>query len=341
MDPATPTVWSLNQRSASDRHDHVRRWEPWVRSMLCGQALNSHLDFDVKFGAKPSTGNTTDVPLSVTLTTSLPGNGARHPLVTLKRPPETVFHEQVKKVLAWADLREERIPEVLTQIANTYAFWGSLIPLHTERMRQTRELLGAAVQLAMFVEMRFKHELACWRPMDYCPQVQPMVTTPGHGSLPSGHCTEAYVIKEVLQSLLGITNPPNLLQSQLHRQFENTAARIATNRVVAGVHFPVDNLAGRLLGTVLGRYFVLCCGRAPGNAKDFVGPTRIFTGDTCPANVEFLPDEQDLDGQDNIYASGEGTLPAELTIQLSLLTELWDAALNELTALQLPFNTSA
>ena len=45
--------------------------------------------------------------------------------------------------------------------------------------------------MSVLVEMRFKHELACWRPADYSFQVQPMITTPGHGSLPSGHCTQS------------------------------------------------------------------------------------------------------------------------------------------------------
>ena len=39
---------------------------------------------------------------------------------------------------------------------------------------------------------------------------------------------------------------------QLMRQ----AARVAINRTVAGVHFPVDSVAGQLLGLTLGHYFV-------------------------------------------------------------------------------------
>ena len=336
MDPGESVVWQLRQRWDADNHEHVHRWEPWVRSYLCGQILNSNLNFEVTADKPPEGGKLSYARLQVTLSTWLPDMKSRHNLVTLVRPPETAFHEQVKRVLAWADLREERIPEILTQIGNTYAFWGALIPLHTERMRRTREVLDAAVQFAMFVEMRFKHELACWRPADYSPQVQPMVSTPGHGILPSGHCVEAYVIKEVLEALLGLTAPDGDAESQLHAQFERTAARIATNRVVAGVHFPIDNMAGRLLGTVLGRYFVFFCEGARAPSSEFLGPTRTFRGDTCPEDVEFDPQGQDLDDLPGIYESGAKDFP-DIAVQASVLTELWKSARDELKRLQLPF----
>jgi hypothetical protein len=37
------------------------------------------------------------------------------------------------------------------------------------------------------------------------------------------------------------------------------AARIAINRTVAGVHFPVDSLAGQFLGLGIAEYFVARC----------------------------------------------------------------------------------
>ena len=37
-----------------------------------------------------------------------------------------------------------------------------------------------------------KHALACRRPIEYSPQVQPMILTPSHGSLPSGHSTKSF-----------------------------------------------------------------------------------------------------------------------------------------------------
>jgi len=42
------------------------------------------------------------------------------------------------------------------------------------------------------------------------------------------------------------------------------ASRVAINRIVAGVHFPVDAVAGMALGLTLGQYFVNRCQLAPG-----------------------------------------------------------------------------
>ena len=200
-------------------------------------------------------------------------------------------------------------------------------------------MLDAAVQFAMFVEMRFKHELACWRPIDLSPQVQPMITTPGHGSFPSGHCVEAYVIKEVLQALLHM-NHKKTGQTNLRRQFDRTAARIATNRVVAGVHFPIDSIAGRLLGTVLGRYFVYCCGAKLPPDDSPPWHSGAFNGPKCPPQEEFEPDSKSILDEINRppyydYKPVEGLDKLEPAEQV--LYPLWAAATKELSTLDLPY----
>lgn len=50
------------------------------------------------------------------------------------------------------------------------------------------------------------------------------------------------------------------------------AARISANRTVAGVHFPVDSMAGAMLGTVLGNWM---CALADVKAKGGSNP-RAF-----------------------------------------------------------------
>ena len=68
-------------------------------------------------------------------------------------------------------------------------------------------------------------------------------------------------------------------------QLERQAARIATNRVIAGVHFPVDSMAGRMLGVALGEYFV---GRCAGGQK-FMGRKFTAAGIDSAPTTDFNP----------------------------------------------------
>jgi hypothetical protein len=198
----------------------------------------------------------------------------------------------------------------------------------------------------VFIEMRFKHELACWRPTDYSPQVQPVVTTPGHGALPSGHCTQSYLVAEVLGALLALDDAEPA-QRAVRTQLQRIAARISTNRVIAGVHFPVDNVAGRLLGTVLADYFVTRCGARTGGTGRRLMRGR-FDGRLFPPAGEFDPLRQPLAvgaTTDPYYTFEEVTLdggPRNAGLRLpdlappSILTELWKEAQRELRQLALP-----
>ncbi|MFX4221887.1 MAG: phosphatase PAP2 family protein [Thalassobaculum sp.] len=138
--------------------------------------------------------------------------------------------------------------------------------------------------------MRLKHSMACRRPVELSPQINPMIPTPGHGALPSGHATEAFMVAHILAELSkdleaavydqenGAANatsgassrPKRIWRHQLMRQ----AARISTNRVIAGVHFPVDGVAGQVLGTAIAEYFLV---RACGTGEWFTG--WKFVGD--------------------------------------------------------------
>ena len=161
-------------------------------------------------------------------------------------------------VLSWAELRNERATEIMAQIDPQYAFWSSIVYMHPDRTRRTFELINMVLQFCVYVEMRFKHALACWRPVEYNAQVQPMITTPGHGTFPRGHATQAYAVAYVLKALLNL-KPSTWTHKIVIDQLDRQAARIATNRVIAGVHFPVDSMAGRMLGVALGEYFVGRC----------------------------------------------------------------------------------
>jgi hypothetical protein len=105
------------------------------------------------------------------------------------------------------------------------------------------------LRLAHFGVQRIKHALACLRPSDLSSQIQPIIQVPGHGTLPSGHATEAFITAAILDELTG---GDTYIRTHLFR----LAARIAINRTIAGVHFPVDSVAGAMLGLTLGKYLL-------------------------------------------------------------------------------------
>jgi membrane-associated phospholipid phosphatase len=178
-------------------------------------------------------------------------------IVSMIRPTEDIFDGQLNLVDGYSDLREDRAAEILAQMVPQHAFWSSVVMLHPDRNKWTLELLATALRLANLVEMRFKQALACRRPAERSPQVQPIILTPGHGALPSGHATEAHIVARVLYELVSPRIAPTAgAQQALREQLMRQAARIAINRTVAGVHYPVDSAAGQLLGLTLAEYFI-------------------------------------------------------------------------------------
>ncbi len=242
--------------------ENLRRWEPWVRANIFDFEMQSGLRFAMAAGQA----NLAHVNAAGVSTT----------MIAMLRPPQADLYGQLDLVAGYADLREDRASEILSQMIPQVAFWCSVVNLQPGRTKWTFELLDAALRLANFVEMRFKHALAVRRPNELSTQIQPMIQTPGHGALPSGHATEAHIVAYVLSVLVPPTTTGVALREQLMRQ----AARIAVNRTVAGVHYPVDSAAGQLLGMMLGQYFVRrCVGAAMIMGRLFNGPGYGSTHD--------------------------------------------------------------
>ena len=65
----------------------------------------------------------------------------------------------------------------------------------------------------------------------------------------------AVVMKAMLTEAMG---PGRTLPSALATQINWLAVRMSENRIVAGVHFPIDLMGGAVLGSVLGR---MACSR--------------------------------------------------------------------------------
>jgi hypothetical protein len=237
-------------------------------------------------------------------------------LARLIRPNEKIFSQQLDLVANYAELRQDRGAEVLAQMNGGGPFWASIVGLTTHRHKYTLELLDLAMSLATHVEMRFKHAFACTRPVDLSPQIQPMIPTPGHASWPSGHATEAYTTCAVLQALI-----PH--GDKYREQLERLAARIAVNRTVAGVHYPVDSAVGRLLGTSLADFLVARCTGQKVHERGFNGPK--FEG---PKNqvLDFDPRVSMIDNKSGYYEYGS---TASAIAASPLLEFMWTKAAKE------------
>ncbi|HZB36595.1 MAG TPA: phosphatase PAP2 family protein [Beijerinckiaceae bacterium] len=262
---------------------------------------------------------------------------AYKPLVSLTRPSTAVFEDQLHLVHAYADLRPDRAAEILSQLSATTVFVGSIAYLHPDRTPKTLELIATAFRLANLVEMRLKHGLACRRPNEYSPQLQPMILTPAHGALPSGHATEAFIASTVLWRLLEASGHAVYSTAATCEQLMRLASRTAINRTVAGVHFPVDSVAGALLGLTLGHYLVSrCTGAADYEAWSFDGHSYPVSSSTAPAedfNWRVLFDVGAAGGPAQVsngsYIPNASTQTLDAGGHSPLLAFLWDKAAAE------------
>lgn len=177
------------------------------------------------------------------------------PFCEITRPSIAELKSQLTWVRNYSDLRVDRISEIAVQTVDVMSFYGSLAHLNASRRKKTLELLEIVQGLAITIEMQVKHQ--CWspRPIDFASEVQPIIQTPDHSTFPSGHATEAYALATVLHHL---QNPDATATEGIRSKdmCYRIAHRIAVNRTIAGVHFPVDSAAGAILGIMLGEVVI-------------------------------------------------------------------------------------
>ncbi len=157
-----------------------------------------------------------------------------------------------------------------------------------------------------------------------------MILTPGHASYPSGHATEAFAAAAVLGSVMKASGDVAYTKTAWRNQLIRLAARIAINRTVAGVHFPVDSAAGAVLGLTLARYFVARCTGAANY------PAWFFDGSQYPPATDFVWHTLYDEGAENLKAiapysvAGVGNPQViDPAVRSEVLKWLWDLAIAE------------
>ena len=239
-------------------------------------------------------------------------------ICSVEKPDFDTLKTQLTWVRNYADLREDRIPEITIQTEDIVSFFGSLSFLNASRRGKTLELLSLVQMLAIHLEMQVKHY--CWspRPIDLAKQVQPIIQTPDHSTFPSGHATEAYAMATVLHRLEEQESPGDGIEKRA-MPFR-VAHRIAVNRCVAGVHYPVDSAAGAILGCAIGEAFY---GVAMGGS-----PVRLSYG----SEGALLPAEEDFTQAwlaGNFATAKRGRKQTGKIERSALIHQSWNAAQNE------------
>jgi membrane-associated phospholipid phosphatase len=197
----------------------------------------------------------------------------------IRLTPPTADHvatNQLQFLRSSMDLRGDRMPEILVQQGDMMSFFGALLRIDPNRHWWTSLLMAAMYNAVVGPEVAFKFHSNLIRPMELAPEVSAVIQTPGHSAYPSGHATEAFAFATILAALWyagrGYDDPVAQMQAELaldtdgNDRLQRTPAllfrmahRIAQNRTVAGVHYPVDSAHGAMLGHAMGLALVSYC----------------------------------------------------------------------------------
>lgn len=236
-------------------------WADWVRASLYITDFMRDLDWTVCSDA----GSHED---SITLGYRTRSGSGENPwcepapptsFYKVVRPDIEVFEDQLRFMRNYLDQRPDRTAEIISQLGFPTPYFMMILGLQAAPNRYTLELITITQVLAAHVAMIVKHHLACRRPDKLGAKVMPFIPTPAHASFPSAHSTESFAVAELLKGL--IYNVDHYQQRRKRRRLLNKLAeRIAVNRTVAGLHYPVDTWAGAILGRAVGQIVLSKCG---------------------------------------------------------------------------------
>jgi acid phosphatase (class A) len=169
--------------------------------------------------------------------------GVELPAVAANSSAET--QEELRVLHGYQKSRTaEQVDEIKSEIDIFGARFGDkTLAEHFDEERRPNSffLLAFLMQIESEQVMRLKKLHDRVRPSFLDPTLKTAIAVPAHPAYPSGHATQAFMRARVLGQL----DPQN---KEIYLQ---AAERIARNREIAGLHYPSDSLAGRVLADQL------------------------------------------------------------------------------------------
>ncbi len=155
-------------------------------------------------------------------------------------------HNLMRRVNRWRAPRWFRLWMLLATRAGDGWLWaliGIAILFSSDEMRyRALESTACAVSAGILVFHKIKRVFCRTRPRDIEPHCWARIVTRDRFSFPSGHSTTAFAVALSLGSFYPEIMPLLLL----------LAANVALSRVIVGMHFLSDVLAGSGMGALLG-----------------------------------------------------------------------------------------
>jgi len=146
--------------------------------------------------------------------------------------------DQLRQVIEASGDREERFAEIIDQHEGEGAikYWLGMLMIDPGSAPATYQLIRVARKIGEMAVMCLKHYYREARPSQVCPAIVPMIDPPVTPSFPAGHALQSHLIS----TCLAATDRPRDQRDLLFGLSE----RVAENRVIAGLHYPLDSKAG-------------------------------------------------------------------------------------------------
>jgi len=157
--------------------------------------------------------------------------------------------------------REDRFAEILHQrdAEGCITYWLGMLGIEPGKHPHTYQLIRVARKLGEMIVMCLKADLDAARPSQICPAIIPAFDPPRTATYPAGHALQSYLSSYFLLRVMpGMesqqSNKPTTWEEQ-HNGLFALARRVADNRVIAGVHFDIDNEAGFFIAKEIDKWF--------------------------------------------------------------------------------------